>query len=127
MLLDFMMMNDLGPEFHFVASGSETEKKYEGISNVFRAACEEVIDYLNGLEYDANEEEIQFEMYEIGKRHYGQEPKDLKVWFKHLYQLMFRENQGPRWGTFIFAFGRENFVSRLNSRLENPFSLWVFE
>jgi len=51
----------------------------------------------------ADHEAIQFEVYEIGKRH-GYE-KDLRAWFKAIYEVLFGTEQGPRMGSFIALYG----------------------
>jgi hypothetical protein len=45
---------------------------------------------------------VQFEVYEIGKRH-AFEP--LRDWFKALYEVLFGQSQGPRFGSFAVLFG----------------------
>jgi lysyl-tRNA synthetase class 1 len=51
---------------------------------------------------EADAEAIQFEIYEIGKRH-GFEP--LRAWFQALYEVLLGTSQGPRMGSFIALFG----------------------
>ena len=51
----------------------------------------------------ADAEAIQFEVYEVGKRHgYA---ADLRAWFKAIYEVLFGTEQGPRMGSFIAIFG----------------------
>jgi lysyl-tRNA synthetase class 1 len=47
-------------------------------------------------------EAVQNAVYEIGKRH-GFEP--LRDWFKALYEVLFGQSQGPRFGSFAALFG----------------------
>jgi len=63
--------------------------------------------YLADAPADASAEDLQTEVYEIGKREeYGFE--NLRDWFKALYQTLLGSNQGPRMGNFIALYGVEN-------------------
>lgn len=68
------------------------------------AALAELRDWL-AAHPDADAEAIQFEIYEIGKRH-GFEP--LKSWFQALYEVLLGSSQGPRMGTFFALYGPED-------------------
>ena len=52
----------------------------------------------------ATAEDLQNEVYEIGKRHPF---ADLKAWFKALYEVLLGQDQGPRMGSFIALYGRK--------------------
>ena len=71
-----------------------------------RAALEDLASVLDSLPDDA--EAIQFEVYEIGKRH-GFEP--LRAWFKALYETLLGQSQGPRMGSFIALYGRAETIA----------------
>jgi lysyl-tRNA synthetase class 1 len=45
---------------------------------------------------------VQNAVYEIGKSH-GFEP--LRDWFKALYEVLFGQTQGPRFGSFAALYG----------------------
>ena len=47
-------------------------------------------------------EEIQAEVYAVGKEH-GFEP--LRDWFAALYEVLFGQTQGPRFGSFVELYG----------------------
>ena len=52
---------------------------------------------------ELDSEKIQFEVYEVGKRHgYA---ADLKAWFAVLYEVLLGTQQGPRMGSFIAIYG----------------------
>ncbi|MBN90730.1 MAG: lysine--tRNA ligase [Erythrobacteraceae bacterium] len=56
---------------------------------------------------DTSAQDLQTEVYEIGKRdEYGFE--NLRDWFKALYQTLLGSDQGPRMGSFIALYGIEN-------------------
>ena len=77
-----------------------------------RAALEDLATVLESLPDDA--EAIQFEVYEIGKRH-GFEP--LRAWFKALYETLLGQSQGPRMGSFIALYGRAETITLIRKVL----------
>ena len=77
-----------------------------------RAALEDLATALESLPDDA--EAIQFEVYEIGKRH-GFEP--LRDWFKALYETLLGQSQGPRMGSFIALYGRAETIALIRKVL----------
>jgi lysyl-tRNA synthetase class 1 len=71
------------------------------------AALEALDALLAGTGEDASAEEIQTEVYEIGKREeFGFE--SLRDWFKALYETLLGSSQGPRMGSFIALYGVAN-------------------
>ncbi|MFK4003774.1 lysine--tRNA ligase [Qipengyuania sp. NPDC077563] len=63
--------------------------------------------YLADAPADTSAEDLQTQVYEIGKREeYGFE--NLRDWFKALYQTLLGSDQGPRMGSFIALYGIEN-------------------
>ena len=68
-----------------------------------RAALAETVTVLGKMPPGADAEAIQFELYEVGKRHgYAQ---DLRGWFKAVYEVIFGTEQGPRLGSFVQIYG----------------------
>ena len=71
------------------------------------AALRALDTYLAGAAADTSAEDLQTEVYEIGKREeFGFE--SLRDWFKALYQTLLGSEQGPRMGSFIALYGVEN-------------------
>ena len=63
--------------------------------------------YLADASEDTSAEDLQTQVYEIGKREeYGFE--SLRDWFKALYQTLLGSEQGPRMGSFIALYGVAN-------------------
>ena len=50
----------------------------------------------------ADAEAMQYELYEIGKRHGF---ANLRDWFKALYEVLLGQSEGPRFGTFVAIYG----------------------
>lgn len=59
-------------------------------------------------------EEIQNEVYEVGKDH-GFE--NLRDWFRALYEVLFGQSQGPRFGSFVALYGIEESVDLIEGAL----------
>ncbi|MDC0887241.1 lysine--tRNA ligase, partial [Altererythrobacter sp.] len=63
--------------------------------------------FLSGAPAGISAEDLQTEVYEIGKREeFGFE--NLRDWFKALYQTLLGSDQGPRMGSFFKLYGVEN-------------------
>jgi lysyl-tRNA synthetase class 1 len=58
------------------------------------------------LPAEASAEDIQTQVFEVGKTHYGKE--NLRAWFQALYETLLGSSQGPRMGSFIALYGIEN-------------------
>ena len=54
---------------------------------------------------DASAEDIQTQVFEVGKRHPFE---SLRAWFQALYETLLGSSQGPRMGSFIALYGIEN-------------------
>jgi lysyl-tRNA synthetase class 1 len=71
------------------------------------AALRELDSYLAGAAADTSAEDLQTQVYEIGKREeFGFE--SLRDWFKALYQTLLGSDQGPRMGSSIALYGVDN-------------------
>jgi len=77
-------------------------KQYRAPSAVERAALEDLKVALEGIAPGASAEDIQSEVYEVGKRHAFE---NLRDWFKALYEVLLGQSQGPRFGSFIALYG----------------------
>lgn len=62
------------------------------------------------LEDGLDAESYQYHVYEVGKE-YQFDP--LRAWFQAIYEVIFGDSQGPRFGTFIAAYGREPTIALL--------------
>ena len=79
-------------------------KTYRLASPDEAVALQDLFDALGKLAPDTTAEDVQAEVYEIGKRH---EFPDLKSWFRCLYEILLGQEQGPRMGSFIALYGIE--------------------
>ena len=79
-------------------------KKYRAPDAMERTALTELLAVLDSAPANATAEDLQNAIYEIGKRHPF---TDLRAWFKALYEVLLGQETGPRMGSFIALYGRQ--------------------
>jgi len=77
-------------------------KLYRAPSEQERGALEELLKKFETLPDSATGEDIQTLVYEIGK---AANFENLRDWFKALYEILFGQSQGPRFGSFAALYG----------------------
>ena len=77
-------------------------KAYRAPTEKERAALADLDAHLAALPEKVLAEEIQSEVYAVGKAH-AFEP--LREWFQALYQVLLGQTQGPRFGSFVELYG----------------------
>ncbi|WP_205648746.1 lysine--tRNA ligase [Acuticoccus kandeliae] len=75
-------------------------KTYRAPTDVERTAMEALAGRLDGMD-GASAEDIQNEVYAVGKEHFPV----LREWFGALYQVLLGQEQGPRFGSFVALYG----------------------
>lgn len=78
-------------------------KKYRLPNDMEHQALQELQDFLTQGPANLTAEELQTQVYEIGKKYPF---ADLKLWFAALYEILLGQTTGPRMGTFIALYGR---------------------
>ncbi len=93
-------------------------KQYRAPTDKERAALEELAKTLRayGDEHDA--EKVQFEIFEIGKRH---KFEPLRDWFKAIYEVCLGQSQGPRFGSFAALYGCVDTANLIERALKGEF------
>ncbi|HEX4080419.1 MAG TPA: lysine--tRNA ligase [Rhizomicrobium sp.] len=92
----------VGHALRYYEDRVKPQKRYRASDERERAALEELANRLEAMPDERESETVQAVIYEIGKRH-GFEP--LRDWFKALYEILFGQSQGPRFGSFAALFG----------------------
>ncbi|MEC7488918.1 MAG: lysine--tRNA ligase [Pseudomonadota bacterium] len=86
-------------------------KTYRAPSDMERAALKDLVSSLTNLPADVDAETIQTKVYEIGKNH---EFENLRDWFKALYEVLLGQSQGPRFGSFVALYGKDESVALID-------------
>lgn len=89
-------------------------KVYRAPTDLERVAMLDLNERLSHAEPSLDAEQLQAIVYEVGKAHPF---ANLRDWFKALYEVLFGESQGPRFGSFIKAYGLENTRALIAQRL----------
>jgi lysyl-tRNA synthetase class 1 len=89
-------------------------KRYRAPEAGERRALEDLAATLEGLAPESSAEEIQNQVFEVGKRH---DFTELKLWFRALYEVLFGESRGPRMGSFIALYGLPETVALIRRAL----------
>ena len=94
------------------------QKKYREADAKERVAMADLADALEQLNGERDAEKVQNVVYEIGKRH-AFEP--LRDWFKALYEVLFGQTQGPRFGSFAALYGCTETAVLIRRALDGAF------
>ena len=94
------------------------KKKYRAATEKERAAFEDLARAFDALGNVSDGTAIQNIVYEIGKKH-AFEP--LRDWFKALYEVLFGQEQGPRFGSFAALYGVTATAKLIREGLEGKF------
>ncbi|UCH72697.1 MAG: lysine--tRNA ligase [Rhodospirillales bacterium] len=89
-------------------------KKYRAPDATERAALDDLVVELEKLPKDASAEDIQTQVYEVGKRH---DFESLRHWFKACYEVLLGQDQGPRLGSFIALYGIDETIALIRRAL----------
>jgi lysyl-tRNA synthetase, class I len=101
-------------------------KKFREPSEAERAALGDLRDALSQLRPESDGQEIQDVVYEVGRREpfldHKKKAKDGKPgvsldWFNMLYQVLLGQEKGPRFGSFVAAYGIHNTVDMIDGAL----------
>ena len=91
-------------------------KAYRVANDMEKKAIEDLASRIGALAGDADGEAIQTEVYTVGKEH-GFEP--LRDWFKALYEVLLGQSQGPRFGSFVALYGRNETLDLIDAALKD--------
>jgi len=94
-------------------------KRFRPADEKERAAFLDLIARFEAMPAEAKDgETIQAEVYAVGKEH-GFEP--LRDWFKALYEVLFGQEAGPRFGSFAAIFGVRETAAMMRRALDGAF------
>ena len=95
----------------------EPNKKFKKPSISEKKALENLVSKLSGIKQNLKPEEIQTIVYATGKEN-GYE-KNLRDWFKLIYEVVFGEENGPRMGYFVSFFGLKETIELMKDKISN--------
>ena len=93
----------------------EPNKKFKKPNAQEKKALENLVNKLKEIDKSLNPEEIQTHVYTVGKEN-GYD-KNLRNWFKLIYEVVFGEENGPRMGFFISFFGLKETIKLINDKI----------
>jgi lysyl-tRNA synthetase, class I len=111
---------------HYFRDFVQPAKKFTEPSAAERAALIDLRDALSQLPADAAAQTIQDVVYEVGRREpFLDEKKKAKDgkpgvsldWFNMLYQVLLGQEKGPRFGSFVAAYGLQNTIDMIDGAL----------
>lgn len=94
-------------------------KLYRDPSDMERAALLDLKKGLGELPSDADGDQIQALVYEVGKNH---PYDDLRTWFGTLYEVLLGQDEGPRMGSFIALYGIQETINLIDEKLAENYS-----
>lgn len=87
-------------------------KSYKTPNNTEKEALLDLKQTLSSLPITATAEEIQSQVFSIGKKY---NYTNLRDWFQLLYETLLGQQTGPRMGSFIKLYGIDNTISLIDS------------
>ena len=94
----------------------EPNKKFKIPNEKERKALQNLVKKLDQIDKSLKPEEIQTYVYTVGKEN-GYE-KNLRDWFKLIYEVVFGEKNGPRIGFFVSFFGLKETVKLIKDKIK---------
>ena len=94
----------------------EPKKKFKKPNETEIKALKNLILILKKIPQSMPAEEIQTKIYSVGKE--SGYSKNLRDWFKLIYEVFFGEENGPRMGFFISFFGVKETIDLMEKKLK---------
>jgi len=96
---------------------TKSKKIYKKPNETEKNALEELIKVLDNCDDGMQPEDIQTNIYSVGKENGYKE--NLRDWFKLIYEVIFGDENGPRMGFFISFFGVHETKELIKDKLNN--------
>ncbi len=91
-------------------------KKYRKPNEKEKKALKDLVNRLKNCKNQMDPEAIQTIVYSVGKDNGYQ--KNLREWFKAIYEIIFGDQDGPRMGFFISFFGVKETIKLINKHIK---------
>lgn len=89
-------------------------KKYRTPTDIEKKALESLANSLEAMPDDTNANDLQTQVFTTGKEF---EYENLRDWFKALYQILLGQEQGPRFGSFIELYGKDETIKMIREAI----------
>jgi lysyl-tRNA synthetase class 1 len=99
---------------HYYQDFVKPQKVYRQPTSQETTALKDLYAELGKLDSKATAEDLQFTVFEVGKRHNFTE---LRAWFGTLYEVLLGQKEGPRIGSFIAVYGVDNTCKLIQEKL----------
>ena len=100
---------------NFFKDKIEPNKKFKKANNDEKKALSNLVLKLKEIDETLDPEDIQTLVYSVGKEN-GYE-KNLRDWFKLIYEVVFGVENGPRIGFFVKFFGLKETIELINEKI----------
>ena len=100
---------------HYYEDRVEPFKKFKEPTEIDRQTLSALADVIDSLPEGSSADEVQFHVYEIGKKFFGKER--LKDFFQMCYEVLFGKTSGPRLGVFIAIYGLKESVTFIREKI----------
>ena len=109
------LLNELvGYAIQYYTDRIKPKKQYRLPNDTERIAMQDLASRIRQETVHTSAEGLQSIVYEVGKSH-NFEP--LRSWFQALYEVLFGQSQGPRFGSFIALYGQEETAELIEQAL----------
>jgi lysyl-tRNA synthetase class 1 len=98
----------VGFAVHYYEDFVEPTQRYRRPDAMEAEALRDLARELAALPAGADAEALQSAAYEVGKRHPFE---NLRSWFQTVYETLLGQSRGPRLGSFIALYGRDETVA----------------
>jgi lysyl-tRNA synthetase class 1 len=92
----------------------KSKKDYLIANEKHKIFLKQILDMLTNLSDETTGEEIQNEIYKIGRK---AGYKNLRNFFKEIYQILLGQTQGPRLGSFFKLYGITDTIKLIENKV----------
>ena len=113
---DHPILNDLTKyAINYFNDKVQPNKKFKNPNTEEKEALKKLVEKLKSISQNLEPEDIQTIVYSVGKEQgYS---KNLRDWFKLIYEVLFGEKDGPRMGFFISFFGLKETIKLIDDKI----------
>jgi len=115
---EILVDNMIGFAINYFNDFVKPNKTYRAPSDKEKLALMELKDVLDNFNGELDPENIQTEIYRIGKEHHFD---PLRNWFSAIYEVLLGQKDGPRFGSFVLLYGIKNTQNLIENALAGKF------